>query len=375
MADLAKTFSAIYERIFPRRVPAVPDPRVLFVLKQRPGYVGVGMSSGLANSVRFVVDMLRKEGIEAESIEVPDYNHIHRHCLRYRPTHAIIEAIWATPQKFVELAQLNPQIKWIVRGHSEIPFLANEGIAIDWIFRYVELPNVSYAANSLASVRDIRTLVQASHPSWTRAQVEEKVVSLPNFYPAQMRFLRRKASDEFLDVGCFGAIRPLKNQLIQAIAAIEFAEFQGKTLRFHINGTRTEQGGERVQKNIRALFVHTPHQLIEHGWLTHKEFLEVLRGMDVGMQVSFSETFNIVAADMIVSGLPIVTSPEITWVSKWCQAEPTNSEDIFLKLMRATDWRLRDVLRVLNLRGLKLYCEQSKAEWLRYLRADREETT
>lgn len=352
----------------------MPDPRVLFILKERPD-AAIGVSNGLSNSIRFVVDMLTDEGIEAKSIEVPDYNHIHRQCVKFKPTHVVIEAIWTTPQKFVELHSLNPEIQWIVHGHSELPFLANEGIALDWIFRYVTLPHVSYAANSTASVRDIRNLIRAAHPDWGGQMIESKVLSLPNFYPAKMHFLKHKSADEFLDVACFGAIRPLKNQLIQAATAIELADFQRKTLRFHINGTRSEQGGENNKKNIRALFAHTRHQLVEHGWLSHKDFLDVMRQMDLGLQVSFSETFNIVAADMVVSGLPIVTSPEITWVSKWCQAEPTNSEDIFVKMMRATDWRLRDVLRVLNLRGLKAYCEQSKAEWLRYLRADREETT
>jgi hypothetical protein len=355
-------------RKFLRRLTAVPDPRVLFILKQRPGTFVAGLSNGLSNSVRFVADMLVGEGISAGSVEVPDYNHIHRHCLKNKPTHVVIEAIWATPQKFMELAQLNPGIKWIIRGHSEIPFLAGEGIAIDWICRYVNLQNVVYAANSPASCRDVRNLVRAAHPDWTREEAEAKVLYLPNFYPAKFQFTRRKPADEFLDVACFGAIRPLKNQLIQALTAVELADFLGKTLRFHINGTRTEQGGDNNLKNIRAVFAHTRHQLVEHGWLSHSEFLQTLSEMDLGMQVSFSETFNIVAADMVVSGLPIVTSPEIAWVSKWCQAEPTNSEDVFCKMLRATDWRLRDALRVLNLRGLKSYCEQSKAEWLRYLR-------
>jgi len=33
--------------------------------------------------------------------------------------------------------------------------------------------------------------------------------------------------------------------------------------------------------------------------------------MDICMQVSFSETFNIVAADCIASGVPVIVSSEI----------------------------------------------------------------
>ena len=57
-----------------------------------------------------------------------------------------------------------------------------------------------------------------------------------------------------IDIGAYGAIRPLKNQLLQALAAIKFAESIGKTLRFHINITRIENNGDPVLKNLRNLF-------------------------------------------------------------------------------------------------------------------------
>jgi hypothetical protein len=61
-----------------------------------------------------------------------------------------------------------------------------------------------------------------------------------------------KAEDQFLDVACFGAIRPLKNQLMQGVSAIRCAESIHKTLRFHINASRAEQKGDNVLKNLRG---------------------------------------------------------------------------------------------------------------------------
>jgi hypothetical protein len=52
---------------------------------------------------------------------------------------------------------------------------------------------------------------------------------------------------------------------------------------------------------------------------------------------------------------------------QWCQAEPTNSEDILLKLLKANDWRLRAAMKVLNLRGLRHFCEDSNRRWVKYL--------
>ena len=360
-------------------------PRVLFILKYRESSGGsysncwsqqdeatVGakkeLSSGLLNSARFIVDMLRDSGIDVELVQVVDNNVIDREVSKYQPTHVIIEALWVVPSKFEVLQRLHPNVQWIVRGHSELPFLAQEGVAMGWITQYVRFKNVKFAANSENSVRDIRAIVKAANPSWSQAKIIEKVPYFPNYYPFNLKVPAvKKSESEFVDIACFGAIRPLKNQLIQAVAAIEYANLQGKTLRFHTNATRVETQGESVLRNLEALFEATPHQLIKHSWMPHEEFLKLLKQMDMALQVSFSETFNIVAADCVVSGLPIVVSPEISWATSWCQAEPTNSEDIVLKLLKANDWRLRAAMKVLNLRGLRHFCEDSRRRWVKYL--------
>jgi hypothetical protein len=50
--------------------------------------------------------------------------------------------------------------------------------------------------------------------------------------------------------------------------------------------------------------------------------------MDICMQVSFSETFNIVSADSVVNAVPIVVSKEVTWATNHCVADPTDSGSI-----------------------------------------------
>jgi glycosyltransferase involved in cell wall biosynthesis len=361
-------------------------PKVLFVLKHRESSGGSfdncwseqdkatvvvkkELSSGLLNSARFVVDMLTQAKVDVKLVQVTDNNDVDREVTLYKPSHVIIEALWIVPPKFDVLQRLHPNVKWIVRGHSELPFLAQEGVAMEWINKYVKYENVAFAANSEASVRDIRTIVKAANPSWSYTKVCEKVLYLPNYYPHHLKVPSfHKKESEFLDVACFGAIRPLKNQLIQAVAAIEYAGIMGKKLRFHINATRVEAKGESALRNLEALFAATPHhQLIKHSWMSHEEFLRLLTQMDVAMQCSFSESFCIVAADCVVSGLPIVASPEVTWATSWCQAEPTNCEDIVLKLMKANDWRLKLAMKVLNLRGLRAFCQNSRSHWMKYL--------
>lgn len=347
-------------------------PRILFILKRRSGHeqyntdVASGsytddFSSGLLNSVRFLVDMLTEAGIEAKYVQVIDNNCIDREVTQYKPTHAIIEALWVVPEKFDILQRLHPHVEWIVRLHSEIPFLANEGIAMDWITRYARYENVSIAANSLIAARDLRRVLAAANAR------EEKVLYLPNFYPyaavEAMRVRKRRTRGE-INIGCLGAIRPMKNNLIQAIAAIEYADSRGLKLYFHINSGRTEQAGDNNLKNIRALFEATRHKLVEHPWMSHSDFLKLMQQMDLSMCVSFSESFCIVAADGIALGVPTVVSPEIEWASCLSMVRPTDTDDI----MRKMKFRLAPILGTVAVWANRIrlcdYCDEARGQWL-----------
>lgn len=150
----------------------------MFILKEREksseDYT-YGVSTGLLNSASFVKDMLVRGDVDSKLVVVQDNNDIDREVTLYRPTHVIIEALWVVPDKFKVLRKLHPTVKWIVRIHSETPFLANEGIAIDWIFKYVDMPDVYVAVNSDRFASDIRQML------W--AQEKDKVIYLPNYYP------------------------------------------------------------------------------------------------------------------------------------------------------------------------------------------------
>lgn len=310
--------------------------------------------------------MLVASGVESKLVHVVDNNCIDKEVHKYRPTHVIIEALWVVPEKFHVLTKLHPSVKWIVRGHSELPFLANEGVAIKWIKEYVLFPNVVFSANSVEAVQDIRTVIKAFRPHWTDKYVASKVVYLPNYYPVDHTRSFRFRCGEF-NVACLGAIRPLKNQLIQAVAAIQYADENRLRLRFHVNSSRLEQGGANVYKNLVALFEHTPHELVPHDWLEHKDLLKFLRDVDLSMNVSFSETFNIVAADSVSQGVPIVASSEVAWASPLCFAQTTSAKDIVRRIKTVLSWHQGGLISRHNLRRLKKFSERSRSMWLKYL--------
>jgi hypothetical protein len=333
--------------------------KVLFVCKQRgEPYHGHSPDTkewknrsftGLNNSVRYVVDMLRHIGIEAAWQTVADNNAIDRAVAQYKPTHAIIEALWVVPQKF-DVLQRHPGVKWNVRLHSEIPFLSMEGPAMEWIFGYLKR-GVSVSANSIRAQAAL-------------AAVSGKPIPYtPNYYPLYPLEPRKGLpADECIDIGCFGAIRPLKNQLTQAVAAIEFANALGRKMRFHLNADRVEGGGLPILHNIQALFASSPHDLVEHGWMDTPAFIATARNMDLGLQVSFSETFNIVSADLATANVPLVVSPEVIWAAPVFQADPTDLPNIVNTMRIAWCGRSIDLHRQ-NYEGLENYDAASEQAW------------
>lgn len=338
-------------------------PRILFILKSRESAWGYSVgSSGLSNSVRFVVEMLRQRGVEACSVEVLDNNAIDAAVCEHRPTHVIVEAFWVVPEKFDVLKQLHPRVRWIVRNHSETPFVASEGIAFEWTVGYLRR-GVEVMCNSPRARDDMRTLAGA-------CGLPESLVTFgPNFYPcpAAAQIAPRPVDRSAADIACFGAIRPLKNHLGQAVAAIAFSDAAGIRLRFHINSTRVEGSGDPILKNLRAMFAAMPgHELVEHDWMAHEAFLDVIAGMDVSMQVAFSETFNIVTADAMAMSVPIVASPEVPWIGAYAQAQPTSTASIAGLLM--TVWleteRARDVRLHRQRHDLVGYGQRSEDVWL-----------
>lgn len=325
--------------------PPLP-PLTLFVIKKCYDYTGESrISNGLRLSAAFVVAMLLAEGHRAKLVEAVDGNSIDQLVALNRPACVVIEALWATPAKMAELQQLWPNIKWVVRVHSEIPFLANEGMAVAWIAEYLK-QDIHVSFNSLQAARDFETLGYVGY--------------LPNYYP--LRKPRRlpigNPPPETLHIGCFGAVRPLKNQLMQAFAAVKYAQKYGQGLVFHMNGSRIEQDGSNNLKNIGALLAAAGFTLELHPWLEHEDFLDLVAGMDMCLAVSLSESFCIVAADAVSLGVPLVGSEAIDWLPRRSQADADSARAIVEAMERADA-----TTAIMNQAALREYLDGAVEAW------------
>lgn len=334
--------------------------RILFICKKNETYGFVTLhrrSSGLFNSTRFIVEGLAARGVHAHIVEVQDNNYIDREVSAFKPDLVVLEALWVVPSKFDVLKRLHPRVKWYLHLHSHMPFLALEGIAMRWIEQYQE-EGVGVITNSTESWEALR----AAFP---------EVKYLPNVYISHPRSPKFMWGKPAIDIGCFGAMRPLKNHLLQALSAIQFANEKKRRLNFHINGSRVETGGAPVLKNLVQLFedqekIHG-HKLIQHDWNEPEDFLNILQGMDIGMQVSLTETFNVVTADYVTAGIPIVVSKEVKWASSWNKALDNSLPDIVDKMHRV--WRNKLLVRW-NQRLLLWHSKTAQELWYRFVKKE-----
>lgn len=347
-----------------RKMPAnhKHDDRVLFICRKRNSTYGI--SIGLVNSAQFICNFLNQEGIEAKVVTVVDSNGIDKEVYNYKPSHVIIHALWVPPYKLEELAAKYPKIIWQVRVHSKIPFLAHEGMAMEWINEYYIIqethPNIQISGNSM----EFKEAIEVS--------LDKPVIYLPNMYmPDYPAPPIERHSGSYLNIGCFGAIRPFKNHLLQAMAAIAFGDKINRSINFHVNSDRSEQNGQSVLKNLQALFAYSPnHNLVECKWEFHKEFLKTVAKMDIGMQVSLTETYNIVAADFVYVGIPIVVSKEIDWMPNFTQSDPYDINCMINTLhsvYRSGNFLGGRPARWLCQRALEESNEAAGKKWLKYL--------
>ena len=337
-----------------------PQPRVLFICKIRNHFYGP--SFGLINSCKFIANALEYNGIEAKVVAVVDNNYIDREVHKFKPTHVFIEALWVVPSKFEELIPLHPHVKWYVRIHSKVPFLSHEGMAVEWLRKYFEISktyqNLQLSANN-------EQIIDSFHSAYDiDMEYFPNIYEPPHYEDLDDPIVRKHKHT--VDIGCFGAIRPMKNQLNQALAAISFGNEMKFKIHFHVNSDRCEQRGEGVLKNLIYTFKDTKHKLVLHPWMDHHDFIKVVKTMDLGMQVSMSETFNIVAADFVWNNISVVGSDEINWLDRRYRANPHNVESMIDKLRFAYKGKQHNT-QMINKELLDKYNKKATKVWINNL--------
>ena len=123
-----------------------------------------------------------------------------------------------------------------------------------------------------------------------------------------------------LRVGAFGATRPLKNLMSAAGAALTISRFFGGDLELWINSGRDEGAG-CIVRAIEEMFRITRHaHLVRAGWASWHDHRKTVARMNLLINCSYTESFNMVTADGIAEGIPSVVSDAICWAPAYRRA-------------------------------------------------------
>jgi len=288
------------------------------------------------------IKVLEENNIDCKLIDPID---IDKNIEEYNPTHVIIHAIWLPPNDLRNYAEKFKNINWIIVSHSEITSLSIERNIIKWLVEYLHIENVSIASVSSRTFADFKIIAES-----VNLEYSSKVKMLPTLYDLNFKSPKIKQKETgVVDIACFGVIRFLKNQLIQAIAAIEYARRKKVKLRYHITinppyarniGLHDIEGFGQILKNIREVFSSVDQekfQLVEHKWTSREVFKNLVREMDLGLNLSLSESFGLVSTDFVFNNIPVIGSKELFWLPDECIADNTNTEDIVNAMIDVMD--------------------------------------
>lgn len=285
---------------------AAPDVLIAYrnlrAANPRLSHVGLGI-----NAIH-TCKCLRAAGIPCDVVGVADATHLSAQvAARPATTHVVIEAPFLPDADLLSLCNRYSRVEFCCRVHSQVGFLQVEAGAVrlmrDYLRLQDHLPNFRLSANAgrlsafLDQVYRTRSLL------------------LPNLYDAVHggRSIHRPPTS-VVRIGSFGAIRLMKGHMTAAAAALALAAMHRLGLEFHLSVNR-EEHGRGVLEAIRALFADVPvAKLIEVPWSSWSDFRRTIASMDLHLQLSASETFNLTVADAVAGGVPSVVSEAIDWV-------------------------------------------------------------
>jgi glycosyltransferase involved in cell wall biosynthesis len=276
-------------------------------------------AGGLATNALHSVAVLNELGVNTHLLQVGEFADITTYLNENMGvTHMIIEAIWITVTQLKELGEAFPETQVVVRAHSKMGFLQVEPDAITVMRKIIDLnkvlKNVHFGSNNIEFAEAIR-------------EAYGSCVYLPNLYDVAGAPVAKKKSDR-LSIASFGASRLLKLHPSAALAALQIAKRLGRGLDFYINVDKTP-GGESVRRSIKNLLQGEPNvTLIEVGWQDSETFKKTIASMDLVIQLSATETFCMVAADAIASGVPVVGSPSIQWLPEAYRADADHTTTV-----------------------------------------------
>jgi glycosyltransferase involved in cell wall biosynthesis len=119
-------------------------------------------------------------------------------------------------------------------------------------------------------------------------------------------------------VGVFGRMRHQKHHACSAaVVALMARRNPTKPVVLYINQDDKNPGAESIAKAVKQIAAGIPNLTVQTiPWQSANEFRKTIAGMDLCIQLSATETFNLVTADAAAAGVPSVVGEAIDWVPR-----------------------------------------------------------
>jgi hypothetical protein len=329
---------------------------ILFVHKNfalNRGVCHIGLGVAAMNSAL----TLNEHNFAAQVIGIVKYQDIDTMVQQYKPSHVIVSAPWVPVHYFRYVVEKHPKVNFVCVCHSNVGFLFADTHGIKNFRAYFDIQknfkNFNVAGNS------------KKFQIWVKKAYNVNCLYLPNLYYLTNQFKKKEKQNDILKIGSFGATRPLKNLMTAAGVTLEISSRLNKPIEFWISSGRTETGAYGVKQAVTALLENTMVTIKENFWQPWPEFRKTVGTMDLLLQLSYTESFNMVTADGIVEGVPSVVSEAIDWCPKEWIANSDDCDEIAsvaIALLDNTD------TIIIGQEKLKEFVQSGLQNWLVYLK-------
>ena len=308
--------------------------RLLLAYKNFQAKAGIS-HIGLGVSLQNTAAVLRKHHVWAELLPIVKPSDVYGHLCGHKGgskqhheapfSHVVFSAPWVQPEEFLRLTHHFPDTTFISLCHSNVGFLQFDARGVQHLRGYL---NLEKAAHNFRVAGNNKRFCE-----WLRNTYRAPCAYLPNLYNLQRHhpYQRPPWDGSLLKIGCFGAVRPQKNLMCAVGAALEVAVRVHADTEIHVSDGRPENSHVIIRALHEMVDGIRGVRLINNHWESWPEFLQTVHAMDLLMQPSYSETFNVVCADGISQGVPCVVGEAIEWAPKSWRAETDDASEIARK--------------------------------------------
>jgi hypothetical protein len=288
-----------------------------FAANRNISHIGLGVAA--INTAK----VLQQNGINTVVWPIINAEDLRKRLLAYPTENVIISAPWIPSPELQGLGYDFPNTHFSVNCHSNVGFLQADRSGVRLVREVMELEagstNIHLAGNSRRFC------------DWIRFAFNAPCAYLPNLYYLhdEPLPLPRPFCGGTLKIGVFGATRPLKNMMSAAGAALEIARSLRSPLELWVSAGRTEGGGEVVLGAVNEMLSNLPGiSLVLNGWQTWPQFRRTVGSMNLLLQPSYTESFNMVTADGVAEGVASVVSSAIDWAPEDWKADVDDTLEI-----------------------------------------------